>query len=322
MSTPSEVRSFEKFNYLLRPSKQVERKLFIEALHRLGARFPIRQYKYLGLGSIYYADFILFHRHLYIDDMICVEAADIEKRMRFNCPFDFIDLRLQPVSKVIPTLDRKQRYIAWLDYDCPLSDEVLADTSGIVHVLAPGSILIVTVEADPRLPHDEAEDEQCRARHIDGRLATFREQLGRYYPGRVQRSVMSRTGLPAFFGRVLDSAIREAVARRQGLEFCQIFNLTYADGAQMMTLGGMIGDATDGARLEQTGVYDLHFVTRAKDPIRISVPPLTVREKQWLDQHLGDSLKAEDLEFELPEQMLKNFRRFYRYYPTYYEVLA
>ena len=74
--TSHAVRSYEKFNYLLRPSKQVERKLFIEALHRLrAAGYPIYEYTYLGLGSVFYADFILFHKYLYIDKMICAEQT-------------------------------------------------------------------------------------------------------------------------------------------------------------------------------------------------------------------------------------------------------
>ena len=79
------VESFSRFNYLLRPSKQVERKLFIEALHRLAlGSFRIHEYTYLGFGSPYYADFILFHKYLHIDSMVCVERENIPRRMQFN----------------------------------------------------------------------------------------------------------------------------------------------------------------------------------------------------------------------------------------------
>ena len=82
MTAGGKARSYEKFNYLLRPSKQVERKLFIETLHRLrDADYPICSYTYVGLGSIFYADFILFHKYLYIDRMICAERDEVERRM-------------------------------------------------------------------------------------------------------------------------------------------------------------------------------------------------------------------------------------------------
>ena len=47
--TVSDVRSFEKFNYLLRPSKQIERKMIIEALQRLAglnAGYDLADYRY------------------------------------------------------------------------------------------------------------------------------------------------------------------------------------------------------------------------------------------------------------------------------------
>lgn len=315
--------SFEKFNYLLRPSKQVERKLFIEALHKLsteGFRFP--EYTYLGFGSVYYADFILFHKYLYIDKMICVEAANIPKRMRFNIPFEFIQLYMKQVAEVIPELNRTEKYVVWLDYEEYLTSDILADTAGFLHVLAPGSVLIVTVDADPRLLDEREADEECRERQIQNLLATFKTELGKYYPGEIRRNVISRAGLPKFFASILRSQFEEELAKRPKIGFHQLFNFKYADGAQMLSLGGVVGDANDAERLANSGVFDLKFVTRGEEPIRISVPPLTVREKQWLEQNLSESLRTDDLDFELDQDLLDNFRTYYRHYPTYQETLV
>src|SRR4051812_40176503 len=94
--------SYERVNYLLRPSKQVERKLFVETLHRLcTAGYQIANYTYLGMGSVYFADFLLFHKYLYIDRMVCAERT-APRRMRFNLPFKFVQLRLDSVDKVVP----------------------------------------------------------------------------------------------------------------------------------------------------------------------------------------------------------------------------
>ena len=77
--------SFEQINYLLRPSKQVERKLFVEMFLKLAqVGYDVPSYTYVGLGSVYFADFLLFNKYLYIDNMICVEHADIPNRMKFN----------------------------------------------------------------------------------------------------------------------------------------------------------------------------------------------------------------------------------------------
>jgi hypothetical protein len=80
--------SFKQFDYSLRPSKQVERKAMVEVLLSLSkAGYNIPDYGYIGFGSVYYVDFIMFHKYLFINKMVCVEWGDIERRMRFNKPF-------------------------------------------------------------------------------------------------------------------------------------------------------------------------------------------------------------------------------------------
>ena len=87
MSTPTQ--SYLKVPYDLRPAKQVERRMLIDAFHRLtSAGFPIADYQYTGMGSIYFVDFILFHKLLGMDKLLSVEFdKDIEKRVKFNAPF-------------------------------------------------------------------------------------------------------------------------------------------------------------------------------------------------------------------------------------------
>src|SRR5438128_1798782 len=113
--------SYEKSNYLIRPAKQIERKLLLEGMHKLSAEFAIRQYRYVGFGSPFYADFMLFHKYLYIDDMICIEHGPIKQRMRFNRPFPRIRLLWGEVAEIVPTLDRDTPHVIWLDYDYALN---------------------------------------------------------------------------------------------------------------------------------------------------------------------------------------------------------
>ncbi len=162
------VESYLKLNYALRPSKQVERKLLVEAMQKLSHEgLPISDYTYLGFGAPFYADFQVFHRYLFIDKMICVEGGSIPKRMIFNKPFGFIELRLDMLSKVLPSLDREARYLAWPDYDQPLGEDQMADVRQLASVLAPGSVLLVTVEADARLrvepPEEDMTGDEIRA---------------------------------------------------------------------------------------------------------------------------------------------------------------
>ena len=85
------VPSFEKVNYLLRPRKQIERKIIIEILQELKPFLhEFNNYVYLGMGSIYYYDYILFHKFLNLDNLISIDDKITYKRFIFNKPYDFI----------------------------------------------------------------------------------------------------------------------------------------------------------------------------------------------------------------------------------------
>jgi len=59
------TRSWQTVPYDLRAAKQIERRMIIDALQQFAtAGFDIRKYLYLGMGSIYFVDFILFHKWL------------------------------------------------------------------------------------------------------------------------------------------------------------------------------------------------------------------------------------------------------------------
>lgn len=120
---------------------------------------------------------------------------------------------------------------------------------------------------------------------------------------------------------ILRNLIQDSMMGRRGLDFLQLFNFKYADGAQMLTVGGLIDEERQIRRIKRSNLMQMEFITDKPDPIPISVPPLTIREKQYLDKMLNDGLQVNDLPFELREQMLINFKKYYRHYPTYYETL-
>ena len=62
--------SYRKIDYRVRPAKAVERKMFVEILRKLSEFGRLEGYRYVGLGSLYFSDFKLFHRVLGFDSMI------------------------------------------------------------------------------------------------------------------------------------------------------------------------------------------------------------------------------------------------------------
>lgn len=318
-------RSYERVNYLLRPSKQVERKIFVEVLSRLAkCGYLLSEYTYLGLGSIYYADFMLFHKYLYIDNMICAEQSRIPRRMRFNKPYDFIELRMGPVSKVIPRLDAGRRCLAWLDYDCTLKASILADIDACIQRLPQGSILIVTVDAEPRLPdeYDCDVDNMTPFQQLGEFVKYLQESFGEYVPGGIAKNADSADVLPKVLARILRSQIEASLLSQPGVSFIQLFNYKYADGASMLTVGGLLDCEVKKRELKRAGILSLPYVETGLVPKSITVPTLTPREKVWLDSNLGArGGKQVRAAFEITQRSVRNYRRLYRYYPTYFESL-
>lgn len=321
------MESYEKFNYTIRPSKQIERKLFIEALHYLGqhANYPVTSYTYLGFGSIFYADFIMLHKYLYVNDMICIEGSDIPERMDFNKPYEFIRLEMGRVSDVLPRIDFEHgQFIVWLDYDYGLGEEILDDLDNFSRKLSPGSIIIVTVEAEPRL-RDREDNEKLSRRDREERLVhLYNDHFDTLLEEPIRRRDLARNSLPRLFAKVLGSQFETSMTKRpDDVLFWQLFNFRYADGAQMLSVGGIIDVPEKGKVLEESGIYGLSFIETGEEPNLISVPPLTLREKESIDRQIDKEIKLEklDLKFELKESLLMNYLKYYRHYPTFHEAV-
>jgi hypothetical protein len=320
MAQPTD--SFKAFNYALRPSKQVERKVIVEVLLGLAkAGYHVPDYSYVGFGSVYYVDFVMFHKYLFIDKMICVEWGEIERRMRFNKPYRFIKLKLMPLSNYIPSISSKAKLLVWLDYDRPLDAEMLRDIDGMCARLSQTSIFMITLDARPRLPEDLFDVDQVDAQKRENLIRGTYQDWFRVYLGHdVEADSGARAHVAPMFYEVVLERLRQTLSPRN-LKFIQFFHFFYRDGAPMLTIGGMIGTEADQESLQQKKVLTHEFVRRKHEHLAISVPPLTLREKQWLDSRLYGSIGKTKLAFELDDEMLKNYCEFYKQYPTYLEAL-
>src|SRR5690606_17462866 len=109
--------SFEKINYYLRPNKQVERKVIIDILLHFRKYVDLNKFKYVGMGSIYYYDFILIHKLLGIKKLISFDAKTTTKRFKFNKPYDFIEFQNKLSTDFLADYNWKSNSIIWLDYD-------------------------------------------------------------------------------------------------------------------------------------------------------------------------------------------------------------
>ena len=107
--------SFDVINYSLRPNKNIERKLIFESLRLMDNLFEFSSYRYVGMGSLWFVDFILAHKMLHINNMVSIERPEYAKRVEFNKPYNCISIEAGDTTHVLPTIDlQKQLDLVWL----------------------------------------------------------------------------------------------------------------------------------------------------------------------------------------------------------------
>lgn len=311
----SSTRSYLHVSYDLRPAKQVERRMMIDAFHRLAsAGFAIADYRYVGMGSIYFVDFILFHKLLGINKLLSVEKdCEIKKRVEFNKPFKEIETKVgDPIGNVIPTLSADEKHILWLDYDDLIRGDQLSDVAQAASSLSPGSILIMTVDSEAPAGSGPAEWRTY-----------FEEEAGQYLGRKKNASYFAKPKLPMLNAHIIDQAIKGGIAGRAGVSFHPIFNFLYKDGHQMLTVGGMLTTPPETRMLRASSLSETPYYrnTLSTPPYEIKVPKLTRKERLHLDTEMPCPDNWLPREFEIAAEDVKAYREVYRFFPAYAELL-
>lgn len=310
------IESFRKVAYDLRPAKQIERRMLIDTFQILLANgFPIREYEYTGMGSIYFFDYVLFHKLLGIRRMRSAEISKkAKKRVHFNKPFADIGIEISPIGDLIPGLDPDIKHLLWLDYDDRLHTEFVDDASAAAGVLPPGSVMLVTVDVEPPKHGDSPSSWR----------EYYQEQAGKHFgPGWTDEE-FALSNLPRTNARILFNAIQTGLAHRRSASFKPLFNFVYADGHKMLTVGGMIVSSVEEAKLSGCDFSQSPFLRFDPNsaPYEIRPPKLTKKERTLLDHHMPCSDTWRPRVFELSKEELHAYRELYRFYPAYAELLV
>lgn len=322
------MASTRTVNYSVRASKHVERQMIVEVLQRVDRLPPrLESYRYIGFGGIFFTDFLLAHRHLGLTAMTSIEQSGPPERFTFNRPLACIDLRFGPSGTVLPdVLGRLRRTdtpaIAWLDYDGSISTTVTADAALVAAQAVPLTLLMITVNSEP--PPDVSSRIPWLQRHLH-------EQMP---PDIVDGAQLGGWKLAELSHRLFSAEIARTLVDRnlalepfEQLRYRQLLRFHYADGARMLTTGGIFHTDAQ-ADLVTDAFGGLGQIRSLADkPLTIEVPVLTAREVR----HLFDQLPVPSPTTSpgspsgvsspgVPEGDVAQFADIYRHYPLYADI--
>lgn len=257
-------------------------------------------------------------------DMISMEHdLNYQKRVLFNRPFKDIDVLFLSSTDYISDMNRDKHHILWLDYDGPIDHDCLVDIEMASSFLTAGSILIVTFDVD----FDKADDinikESLPNKRAQAWFKRFQDECGEMFDPAWKSSHFNATSIPKRTTEVVKNAIYSGLNMRDGITFEPLFNFLYADGHQMLTIGGVICSKQEKRKLRLLDWEELPFIRRklSMDPFEIKVPVLTRKERLYVDSHMPSEHGWVPKEFEIDETDIKDYREVYRYCPLYAELL-
>ena len=311
--------SFTRVNYRLRPAKGVERRMMADAFLRLRPFGSVESYRYVGMGSVYFADFTLFHNVCGFTNLVSIEDAPDEstqKRFKFNVPLGSIELKFGHSNVELPKLPWEDiRTICWLDYDYSLTRDVLIDIRFLAARLAPGSLLAVTV--DTQLVESESGGESLLEKLI-AQIGTEQK-----IPTQITAAgILKEPEVNSALRTIMTQEMREGTSERnagmpkgQRIAFEQIFNFEYRDGAPMLTIGWVVIEEGRRGHFLQCEFEELPFVTSGDEPFVIAPPFLTPHEMRELDK--CDALETyRSSALPLPDEERKKYEGIRRYWPA------
>src|ERR1035437_3847988 len=219
-------------NFSLRQNKAIERSIVFDGLQEVYRRMSISNMVYIGLGSIWFADFQIAHRQLGIVDMVSLESDDMTfQRAVFNKPYRTIELVHGRSDEVLrEVLDRgliaHRPTIVWLDYDECLDATKVTELTRLTSTLPANSFLIATFNVRANSYAKVREREESLKNLFQDSYEDFGLDLG------IQDQFMLAVG------HNLEGTILSA-ASRCGREAHGVpaFFLPYRDSTPMLTIG-------------------------------------------------------------------------------------
>lgn len=195
-------------------------------------------------------------------------------------------------------------------------------------------MLVVTANAQPDAePPQEGRDlyEKETGRPFDladYRLRIANDLLGEKLPAGTSGAVLRGQELAKVFREVIHNVIAEQLTIRNAmlpakekLQYRQVFNFHYKDGAQMLTVGGVLYRADEEQRYLACGFETLPFSRSGPEPCSLKAPCLTAKEIRHLNSQLPNRSSRKLHAPGVPDGDVQRYADLYRYFPAFSEIL-
>lgn len=321
--------SSEKVNYSVRTSKSIERKMMCEMITSLDHFSKVSEYRYIGMGSKFFTDFVLMHKTFGITDMYSLETKrsdDDKKRFSFNKPFNCIQMVFKNSKEWLNSTQfpwKEKRDIIWLDYDGGFSIKQITDLELCVKKVKSGSVVFVSTNV--------SFINELRELSPKDRLEKYTELVKNSdYTNHLTAKDMAGDNIYKVVADTFNVAVKNGISECNKviqkdsnlLNVDQIAYFLYADSfTPMITLGWIVYNNYDKEEIEKCGMCDLEFSRRyGEAPYSITVPVLTYKEIAVLNKNMPDcSYPIEEATF-LSQEEIEGYKKIYRYYPTTIET--
>ena len=314
--------SYRKIDYRLRIAKSVERRMMCYLFQQLAIFHSLKEYNYVGFGSVSFGDFALFHRVLGIDKMVSIERENSDVlRFQFNKPYECIRLEFGESKDILPNLaEIEEKCIVWLDYDGKLETLMLDDIDHLFGKLPSGSMFCISFNSHQDDDRIENRYDQL-AKRIDHR----------YFPLHLNReSNLNKKELKQTYYDIIDNVILQTLEFRRAnadlVKYQQLLHIDYSDGVDMTTLGWLIYNEEDQQKVDLLTNGHPSFVRTGATPFVITVPILTFKEMKTIETtfpNIDSCLQKFDKNKKggfLPESDIINFHNIYKYLSLFGEV--
>lgn len=261
----------------------------------------------------------MFHKYLGIKKFLSVEESqEISKRVKFNKPFNCVEVEIGDILDYIPRLSRDIKHILWLDFDHILTEDVLTCIHLSSTQLSAGSILLVTLDVEPPGSPEEGKTQW----NPKSWKNYYVQEASQYLWPSPATKQFARDRLHNVNARLIEGAINRGLLSRTDVSFYPLFNFIYADGNRMLSVGGMIGTKADERKLNSLDRKTLSFLRSSliTNPYEIIVPNVTRKERLYLDSEMPCLDDWTPRDFELSWDNVAAYRSIYRYYPAYAEM--